>query len=148
MRTLVACLLFPSAQSHTQKRVSHTLPLRKSLTLLGLAALLLGCADTVQPIAQPPEGYDAIRFLRTVVVRDHAVNDITFAAGSVFLSDRLDTRGKFYCGQFQVGVQVIAACLKARAPQTLILVHPLGFEIERPLPAGTFEFTKVKVGDK
>lgn len=109
--------------------------------------MLWGCADAVQPIAQPPDGYDAIRFLRTAVVRDHAVNDITFVAGSVFLSDRINTRGKFYCGQFQVGVQVIAACMKARAPQTLILVHPLGFEIERPLPPGTFEFTKIKVGE-
>lgn len=124
------------------------LTLLKKLKLLGFATMLVGCADTMQPIAQPPEGYDAIRFLRTVVVRDHAVNDITFVAGSVFLSDRLDTRGKFYCGQFQVGIQVIAACMKVRAPQTLILVHPLGFEIERPLPAGTFEFTKVRVGDK
>lgn len=114
-------------------------------TALLLSLILAGCgSDEVMP--QAPDGYDAIKFQRTIEVRDHSVNTFTFASGSVFVADRRSSYGVMYCGNISTWGTIVFKCFGVEPPSTLVIGPGGGpFEVRRPQPPGTFERIKVKL---
>ena len=106
----------------------------------------MACAEEVKPIAQPEGGYDAVRFVRTVEVSDHAIGSFVFNADSVFISDRLSDRGKVYCGTVTYNSAAWPTCIRAEPPNTIFVQVGMRWtERAREVPPGTFELTKVKM---
>lgn len=114
-----------------------------------MALPLSACAIQVDPAPAPPDGYDAIQFLETVKVRDHAVNMFTFQVGTVLVADMRTKDGPAYCGAVHMNEVPVFSCFGFRPPGTLVIAPTAGFkEVDRPLDPQSFERIKVKSRSK
>jgi hypothetical protein len=116
--------------------------MQKLIVTMGLLIALSACED-IQPIKDaPPGGYDAIRFLRPVSVRDHGINIINFSTGSVVVADHQSQSGPVYCGLVGINTAYGATpyCFGLEGDRTLIL-NPgdLLKEVRREIPADSIE---------
>lgn len=126
--------------------LSRTGKIVRRLVAVSLFACNLAACATIRPIAQSSAGYDAIRFRKAVQVRDHAINIYTFAAGSVFIADRVTDFGEVYCGQGTINSdpQLLSICIGVRNATTLVLAPGVFLkQVDRSVPLGTFEIEKV-----
>lgn len=58
-----------------------------------------GCAN-YDMIKRPPDGYDALRLKRQIIVDRGLRSDLTFQAGTLLVADRMSKDGNYlyYCG--------------------------------------------------
>ena len=115
--------------------------------ILAFACSLLGCAS-VKNVEPGPDGYNAIKFLRTVQVRDHAINLYTFPANAVFIEDRFGDFAPIYCGQATINddPHVLSICVGIKGSNVLVLAPGSMFkEVDRVVPNGSFNVVKVKI---
>jgi hypothetical protein len=100
------------------------------------------------PIERPAEGYQAIRFNRTISVRDHAVNTLTFTPGSTFVADRKFDYGTVYCGNTLVNgsLSPLPECmaLEEGADTVLVLRPDSIYTVRREIPAGSVERIRIR----
>lgn len=110
--------------------------------------LTSGCATEVVPLARPQGGFEAIRFNRTVEVRDHSINIYKFQAGTVLVADKQSNEGPVYCGPASIGNISGATCVGFRPPSTIVIGPGAGLkEAARPLDPQSFERIKVDSRD-
>jgi hypothetical protein len=121
-----------------------------TVLMFTVVCLALGsCATKLDTITPASDGFDAIRFRRTVQVRDYAINTYTFRANSVFIADRRTEFGTLYCGLATINddIRTYEVCLGFKPPSTIVIAPgaTLKFtEVERALDPQDIEQIKVK----
>lgn len=113
--------------------------MKKQLSLISLCALT-SCGDGLTPISKPSDGYDAIRFKRTVKIDRGALNDLIFQANSVYVADRRTSDGKpCYFGTFVNGVGLLPICLEMQGNNVV-----MGLGTRYPIDLDAIERIKVQ----
>ena len=121
--------------------------MRAIFTTIGVALGLLmsGCGITYWQIEQPLDGFEAIKFRKSVSIEDHVGNIYFFGAGVTMIGDHYTEQGPLYCGP-ATGAGVSGACVGFEAPNTIVIGPTAGFkEVRRTIPLDSFVRLKVKL---
>jgi hypothetical protein len=145
----VATYITPSDENLLTPRKARFVRKAITPTLIGLLIALCGCASydlNSGPIEPPAEGFQAIRFRRPVIVRDHAINILTFTTGSTFVADRQFQYGTVYCGHALVNniLGTLPECVALEGDTTLVLRPDSIYIVRREIPAGSVERFRMK----
>ncbi len=111
--------------------------MRASWVIMGL--LLASCTSRIETIEPGPDGYSAIRFLKPVQVRDHAVNIFRFSPGMVLVADReLSPGHKLYCGPVYINNGIAETCVDI-VPEGIVIGPGHWQQVIRPIPPDSYE---------
>lgn len=117
------------------------------LSSFGMTTPVAAQSGAITYLAQPSEGYDAVRFTRRVVLDNYLVrNDAFIQPGATFVSDRLITRDgtPLYCGPISTNGEgtLMTWCFAFDGSN---FRSALGGDLGRPieLPTGSFVQRKV-----
>lgn len=115
----------------------------KILVPLTALVALTGCSLQA-PLPQAPDGYDAIRFQKSVTLYK-MMNRYDFQVGSTFIADKRVGDVPVYCGQAAISYQVMHVCVYVPAPDTIGMGWRNTPEDYQKVPPGSFEQIKVKL---